>query len=240
MTTPATEIHNLATCHTADDVVVVVDVCRAFTTAAYAFAHGAERILLAGTIEEALALKQRFSGSLVMGEWEGKPVPEFDLWNSPAQFSGVDLAGRTLVQRTSAGTQGVVRATAARSLFTASLVVAGATAQSVRALNPRKVSFVATGWRVGGAGEMLGIEDIACAQYIGALVQGQPPDRNSATGWVETFIETRLDSKPTDLQRQFEADVAYCAEIDRFAFAMKVDREDDLLVMKSMPVKLME
>lgn len=229
---PDIEILNLETCHTAQDVVVVIDVCRAFTTAAYAFEAGVARILLSGTLEEALALKARFPGSLVMGEVEGKPVPEFDLWNSPAQFAGMDLAGCTLIQRTTAGTQGVVRSTGAQHLVTASLVVAGATARYVRSLNPRKVAFVATGWRVNEQGEMRGAEDVACAEYIGSLLQGQPADARQAVGWVDAFRETRVAIARTDIQRQFEADVALCAVIDRFNFAMRVDREQDLLVMR--------
>ena len=45
------------TCHTADGLVVVIDVLRAFSTAAYALAAGAESITLVGGAEEALALK---------------------------------------------------------------------------------------------------------------------------------------------------------------------------------------
>ncbi|WP_212735538.1 2-phosphosulfolactate phosphatase [Herbidospora galbida] len=44
-------------------VAVVVDVMRAFTLAAWAFARGAEKIALAGSLDEALALKD---GPLVL------------------------------------------------------------------------------------------------------------------------------------------------------------------------------
>lgn len=40
-------------------VAVVVDVMRAYTVAAWAFARGAERIVLAGSLDDALALKAR-------------------------------------------------------------------------------------------------------------------------------------------------------------------------------------
>ncbi len=40
----------------APSVAVVVDVMRAFTVAAWAFARGAEKIVLAGSLDEALAL----------------------------------------------------------------------------------------------------------------------------------------------------------------------------------------
>jgi 2-phosphosulfolactate phosphatase len=43
---------DLEHCGTESDCVVVIDVLRAFTTAAVAFAHGAREIILAGTIEE--------------------------------------------------------------------------------------------------------------------------------------------------------------------------------------------
>ncbi|MGB9800251.1 MAG: 2-phosphosulfolactate phosphatase, partial [Thermanaerothrix sp.] len=41
---------NLETCAQAADIVVVIDVLRAFSTAAYAFAAGADRILLVSTV----------------------------------------------------------------------------------------------------------------------------------------------------------------------------------------------
>ena len=83
------QIHfaTLDTCAAADGVVVVIDVCRAFTTAAYAMGAGAGRIVLAGTVEEALALRDRLTCSLVMGEVGGLPAPGFDLWNSPVEAS---------------------------------------------------------------------------------------------------------------------------------------------------------
>ena len=40
-------------------MAVVVDVLRAFTTAAFAIAGGAKEILLAATVEEALGLRDR-------------------------------------------------------------------------------------------------------------------------------------------------------------------------------------
>jgi 2-phosphosulfolactate phosphatase len=43
----------------APSVAVVVDVMRAFTVAAWAFAQGAEKIVLAESLDEALALRAR-------------------------------------------------------------------------------------------------------------------------------------------------------------------------------------
>ena len=52
-------------------VVVAVDVLRAFTTAAYAFAAGASSIWLVATVGEAVDLAQRIPGALAMGEEHG-------------------------------------------------------------------------------------------------------------------------------------------------------------------------
>lgn len=109
------------TCAIATGTVVVIDVLRAFTTAAFAFAAGASEILLVSTVAEALALRERFPASLVMGEVDGLPVAGFDFSNSPGDLVGRDFAGARFIQRTSAGTQGVVRSTGAKHLLVSTL-----------------------------------------------------------------------------------------------------------------------
>ena len=60
----------LETCSSATGTVVVIDVWRSFTTAAFAFAAGARDIVPVGSVEEALALRGRFPGALLMGMGE--------------------------------------------------------------------------------------------------------------------------------------------------------------------------
>ena len=100
---------NLEDCHTVKGIVIVIDVLRAFSTAAHAFSRGAKEILLVSTVEEALALRSQISDSKVMGEVGGLPPEGFDFGNSPTHISKEDLSGVTLIQRTGAGTQGAVR-----------------------------------------------------------------------------------------------------------------------------------
>ncbi|HLF79098.1 MAG TPA: 2-phosphosulfolactate phosphatase, partial [Dehalococcoidia bacterium] len=96
-------------------VAVVIDVIRAFTTAAWAFHKGVDRIVLTDDLADALRLKQRFPGSLALKD--GRPEPGFDLTNSPAQMRDRDdLAGRTIIQRTTHGTIGAVAAPGAGAL----------------------------------------------------------------------------------------------------------------------------
>src|SRR5690242_10471755 len=126
----------LETCHTATGIVLVIDVLRAFSTAAYTFSQGAKEIRLVSTVEEALTLKQQIPHSKAMGEVHGIPPEGFDFGNSPTRILEQDLNGLTIIQRTSAGTQGAVRSVKADVMFATSFVVAGATLHAVRELQP--------------------------------------------------------------------------------------------------------
>src|SRR5579884_2890938 len=110
------------------EAAVVIDVIRAFTVAAYAFAGGAERILMVRGVDDALCLHDSLPGSLLAGEVGGRLIPGFDLNNSPSAVQRRTVAGRIIIQRTGAGTQGAVAASGAGHLVVASLVNAAATA----------------------------------------------------------------------------------------------------------------
>jgi hypothetical protein len=115
----------------ATGAVAVIDVFRAFTTAAVALANGATSIVMVRSVEEAMALRDVGIGQICMGEIQGRAPLGFDFGNSPFEISTVNFHGKTIIQRTSAGTQGIVAASRAKRLYAASLVTAEAT---VRAL----------------------------------------------------------------------------------------------------------
>jgi 2-phosphosulfolactate phosphatase len=231
--TPPIQIRyaTLETCADSGGVVVAIDVIRAYTAAAFGLASGAGRILLTGTVEEALALRERIPGALVMGEVKGLRPPGFDFGNSPSDLAGLDLAGRTLIQRTSAGTQGAVRAEKADHLFGASFVVAAATARAVHTLQPPEVMLVATGHRPDDNGD----EDYALADYLSALLLGQPADPAPFLARVQRSDAGKKFLDPA--QTEFPAtDLEYCLQLDRFPFAMPITRENGLLVLKKQEV----
>ena len=219
----------LQDCHNATGTVVVIDVLRAFTTAAYAFDAGTEDIILVSTVEQALTLRKQIPEVLLMGEVDGLPIPGFDLSNSPTELVNIDLTGRRLIQRTTSGTQGVVRSTHAATLLTSSLVCAGATARFIQDQNPESLTFVITGHRPGGWGD----EDAACADYIEALLSGHQPDQEPFLERVRQSPPGKLFSDPTELEFN-PADLEYCLQIDRFDFVMLVKREDGLFIMKAL------
>jgi len=225
---PNRSIHRatLETCAAASGVVVAIDVIRAYTTAAYALAAGAQEILLTGTVEEALALRHQIPGALVMGEVNGLRPPGFDFGNSPSALVGLDFSRRTLIQRTSAGTQGPVRAMHASALFGASFVVAGATARAVRCLPPGEITLIATGVRPEDRGE----EDVALADYLESLLHEQQPDpvpyldRARRSQAAQKFLDSANAEFPAD-------DLVCCLAVDRFDFALRIERRNGNLVL---------
>ncbi len=201
--------------------VVVVDVIRAFSTAAYAFGAGAAEIFLVGTVEEALAFKTANAGSLAMGEERGMRPDGFDFPNSPAMVRDADLDGRTIVQRTSAGTQGVVAATDATRLWAASLVVATATARAVTEAGLGAPSYVITGRfedRPGG-----GADDELTADLIERARTGRPLD---AAGTSRALLASEEAARTLALGAEHvdPRDIELAASVDAFDFAMEVER----------------
>jgi len=218
---------DLDDCHTAKGVVVVIDVLRAFSTAAYAFSRGAAEIILVSTVEEALSLKSTISPSKAMGEVGGLRPEGFDFGNSPTYINEADLSGVTMIHRTSAGTQGVVRSQVAEVMLAASFVVANATARYISKLAVPEITFVITGKSYNG-----GDEDIACAEYLEELLKGNRPN-------AKPFLQRVLESKDAfphldPEQRAFpRSDLDYCTQIDRFDFALPITRESGRFIMRA-------
>ena len=217
----------LETCSEATGTVVVIDVLRAFTCAAFAFAAGAKEIILVQEVAEAFALQQKIPSALLMGEVDGFPIEGFNYGNSPSALMNLDLTGHHFIQRTSRGTLGVVRSTRADMILASSFCCAKATANYILDYAPDIVTFVITGLGENGMGD----EDVACADYLEALLKGHQPApepfltrvRESVIG--QLFLNPSYPELPAD-------DLPCCTDLDRFDFAMLVRRKNGLLVMK--------
>jgi 2-phosphosulfolactate phosphatase len=207
--------------------VVVVDVLRAFTTAAYAFAAGARRIWLVESVEKGLALKSRLPGAAAMGEDRGYRIPGFDFSNSPAEVAGADLTGRDVVQRTTAGTRGAVAASAADRRWCASLVCASATAAAVTASALGPPTYVITGWR---DERRQGEDDQLTARLIERARTGRPLDAATTAHAVATSreAEVTLALGPDHVDPR---DVDLATRVDAFAFAMEAHAHPDGLLL---------
>jgi 2-phosphosulfolactate phosphatase len=214
----------LETCHTAKGIVLIVDVLRAFTTAAYAFSRGAKEIRLVSTVEDALELKSKIQSSKVMGEVGGFPPEGFDFGNSPTRILEHDLTDIILIQRTGAGTQGAVRSVNADVMLATSFVVAKATMDYVLQMKVEEITFVVTGG-------LDNAEDLACAEFLEKQFTGQAV---KADEYIRRVVTSQDAFQHTTDHPQFpKSDLEYCTRINAFDFAMPITREYNQLIMKA-------
>lgn len=200
---------------------VIVDVFRAFTTAAFCVGAGAREIVLFADHEQALALKRDDPSLFLTGEIGGRPIAGFDVGNSPSAILPLDLSGRRVAQRTSAGTQGVNAATRARGIALASFVIAEATVRYLR----RRVDEV-TVVAMGHGGAEMATEDEACARYIAARLEDAPTD---IAAIVASLWKDEDPNWPDWFPRR---DAELALDVDRFDFALPVTREGGLFVAR--------
>ncbi len=199
----------------ATGIVIVVDVLRSFTLSAYALAGGARECLLVRTVDEARELAASIPGAFVSAEEDTRPVPGIAISNSPTQIAAQDLRGRTVVQRSSAGTQAVCAIGHATSIYAASLVVAKATAQACLSRHPDMVTLVASADFP---------EDHACCSYIEGFLTDER--RDPAQLLQPLFSSSRYRELASNTWPGFpKTDLDLALEPDRFNFAMPVVNE---------------
>lgn len=208
-------------------VVIIIDVFRAYTTAAVALSRGAEKIVLVAEVEEALELRDDGVGELCMGEVGGMRPEGFDFNNSPSQISRADVEGKNIIQSTRAGTVGMAAAQGADHLYGGSLAVASATVEAVRRLDPSLVTIVA----MGSEGRNRTDEDEQCALFMRNLLQGVTPDHDSVRSLVLAGSEARKYGNPVTPHFPSE-DRDMAVTIDSHNFAIRVAKEDGLLVAR--------
>lgn len=208
--------------------VVVIDVLRAFSTAAVALQRGAERIVMVASLDEALALRAAGTVDYCVGERGGARPAGFDFGNSPEAMSKADLAGKRLALTTSNGTAGLdaaARAGATR-LYAGALVSAAATAAAIRAADPAHVTIVAIGKLAGPRTD----EDELCALYIRSLLEGRRPDPAA----LQRLLETMLPPPDAHLLANGDygaGDRAIALVPDSVPLALPVRRIDGLLTV---------
>ncbi len=211
----------------ATGTAIIIDVFRAFTTAAIAFDRGATQITLVAEAQDALELHRNGVGDLLMGEVDGRRPEGFDFGNSPHEISHADLAGKSLVQSTRAGTVGVATAENAGAIYLGSFVVAQATAEAIRRQKPDVVSIIA----MGDQGRVRSDEDEQCGIYLRNIMENRCPDFNAVKSLIMTGGATQKFFDPRQPQYHPE-DVSLALDLDRYPFAMRISREDGLLVAR--------
>jgi 2-phosphosulfolactate phosphatase len=207
--------------------VVIVDVFRAFSTAAVALARGAARIIMVAEIEEALRLRDEGVGDICVGEVNGIRPEGFVYGNSPYEMTQASLKDKVVIQSTRAGTTGVAAATRADAVYAGSFVVADATAKAILRDSPAHVTIVAMGWNA----RVRTDEDELCALYLRNLMQGRRPDPEAVRRLVLAGGEAAKFGDPNQPHFHRE-DLEIAIDVNKYDFAIRVVKEDGFLVAR--------
>ena len=206
----------------AKGVAVIIDVFRAFSVACYAIDAGAVKIIATAEVSEAFNLKKKYPNSVLVGERDEKKIEGFDFGNSPTEIIKADLTGKTVIQTTTAGTQGLINAYNADAILTGSIVNAGAIVQYIKSVDPENVSLVAMGYRATESAE----EDLLCAEMISTELNNNifmPENRisNLKNGSGKRFFN------PLNLDFSPPTDFFLCTMVNRFDFVLKATKRFD-------------
>ena len=175
-----------------DTTCVVFDVLRATSTFVTALHNGAKAVIPVAEISEALAFRQKKPGVLLGGERDGVKIRadqtgggDFDLGNSPREYTPEKVRGKTIVSTTTNGTRALRACACAQTVLAASFLNLTVTAQFIRKLQPVELLLVCAGTR-----ENMADEDVLAAGALGDLL----------IRWSETAGEPNREQKHSGLR----------------------------------------
>jgi 2-phosphosulfolactate phosphatase len=167
--TPA-DFDALAQRDLSETVCVVFDVLRATTSMLTALANGAQAVIPVEDIPEALEIRRQRPEVLLAGERHGHRIladqtggVDFDLGNSPREYTAARVAGKTIVSTTTNGTRALRACTSAQATLVGALLNVGAVARRLIHLQPPHLVVVCS-----GTFEQTALEDVLAA---GALLE---------------------------------------------------------------------
>jgi 2-phosphosulfolactate phosphatase len=206
---------------------VVFDILRATSTAVMALRHGARAVVPVRTVEEALAERRCDPECLLAGERGGVRLlsavtggADFDLGNSPREFTPERVAGRTIVTTTTNGTRAIRASAAAAWVGIGAFLNLGAVRLALEQQPWKHVVLVCS-----GTGEGPAYEDLAAAGALidrcRSLVTGMSDAATVAMGvWRDCGASSLpIRERALNARRLLElpdlaADVDFCLQID--------------------------
>lgn len=135
-----------------DRVCVVFDILRATTTMVTALANGAAAVIPVATIPDAINLARTQPDLLLAGERHGLRITatqaegvEFDLGNSPREFTPEAVQGRTIVLTTTNGTRALRACAGARTVLIGSFQNLRSVTNWIRRNRPARLVMICSG-----------------------------------------------------------------------------------------------
>ncbi|HEY2084227.1 MAG TPA: 2-phosphosulfolactate phosphatase [Verrucomicrobiae bacterium] len=219
---------------------VVFDVFRATSSMVTALANGAEAIIPVGEIPEALAIKQKNAKVLLAGERDGVRIraaatggTDFDLGNSPREFTKERVAGKTIVMTTTNGTRALRSCAHARTVLVGSFLNLQATADIILRDCPKDLLLICSGTYEQAAYEDVLGAGALCDLLWGFLDQGGISDsakmarelyavakNHLLAAALQSRNGLRLSAKP-----ELRDDVPFCLQRDVFNFVAAMNKD---------------
>jgi 2-phosphosulfolactate phosphatase len=214
-----------------DTVCVVFDVLRATSSMVTALSHGALGIQPVGSVSDAVRLKQLQPECLLAGERNGVRIRsdatggiDFDLGNSPREFTPSVVEGKSIVMTTTNGTRALQACRGASTRLICSFLNLRATAEYVLNLDGKSLLLICS-----GTGERVAYEDVLCAGALVDLIstgRGRMAFTDSALMAhrlyqleepdLEDALARSINGQRLTALSELRGDVAFCAQRDRF------------------------
>jgi len=241
--TPA-EFNTLPQRDLSNTVCVVFDILRATSTIVTALARGAESVLPVASIAEALACRSTDPSVLLAGERDGLRITaaisggvDFDLGNSPEEYTAERVRGRRIVTTTTNGTRALAACRKARHVFAAAFLNLRRTAQQVIRSNCPEVILVCS-----GTAEHVAFEDCLGAGALCRELQAQGPttELSDAAHFAADLHTVHAEDPKGSLDRSSNArrllaipelrgDVAFCLSENLYPIVAAADAQGRLL-----------
>jgi 2-phosphosulfolactate phosphatase len=222
----------------AGQTCVVFDVLRATSVMVTGLAQGAEGFVPVLEIAEAVAQRANFPGALLAGEREGLRITaaqsggvEFDLGNSPREYTPERVRGRTIISTTTNGTRALRACVGATTVLAGSFLNLRATAEWLAHVAPRHIVMVCA-----GTGSQSALEDVfGAGALIQHLIQSDQPlalddaamlaQRSYATAAANLLeaVGTSKNGHRLLAMSELGADLSFCLQQDRFEIVAQLD-----------------
>lgn len=207
--------------------VAVVDVLRASTSLATMFERGLSRAIVESNLRNARkrALEHY---ALLCGEVNALPAAGFDFGNSPTEFAGLSLEGKTAVLMTTNGTRAIAACAEAPIVCIAAFVNRRAAARFVVAEATRAQTDVAIACAGHERGKAFSLEDTTAAgALVEAAIEERPSLEMSDAAWAALHLWRWYTRDPMRAFREaaharallrlgFEEDLHFAAQLDVF------------------------
>jgi 2-phosphosulfolactate phosphatase len=234
------EFPGLAQRDLSESVCVVFDILRATSSMITALANGAEAVIPVAEISEALALRRRRPDVLLAGERQGVRIRgeltggiDFDLGNSPREFTPAKVRGKTIVSTTTNGTRALRACAGAKNTLIGSFFNLRATCQWLLENRPHELILVCSGTHEEPAMEDLLAAGAVCERVWPHYAGGHISDAAEIARRIYPLLQSDLLTAMNFARNgrhllsipELRGDVAFCVQRETQSFVAEMQAD---------------